>query len=411
MAAAESIANIILANAGNIAKTMAKSWLFDARQQSLAVEVDHVKKMVVELEGEREKYRTSGQDSCAQIEQRRTMLLTRLTQCQTRILFEIRDADVIATIGPFSIEQMTATYKATSDADLGEVEFGIQKMDAILNRNTELKGQRRNHRSLAIGFTIVVIGLLGIVMWIASRDGWSPETAIPILNIPVPVIIWSLIGSLGAMLYRFNTLADAEMDDPLRWSFTRPLTGVLMGIVAYMVFNAGVLLLQPPATTGSIVSGSGSRDQLLWLASFLAGFSDRFADSVLRALAGRLGGDKQSDLMTTDSRPATSRLSVGALVDLLRLRRRDPPPAAQADTDQPQPAPIVTRAAQAPIASDVAQAPVEAAKTVAQPSRRSRRTDATAPQHPGLRAVPTTPATPTHEPSEPQAADQPQEAI
>jgi Phage integrase, N-terminal SAM-like domain len=127
----------------------------------------------------------------------------------------------------------------------------------------------------------------------AGPSGLSTETIVPLIKIPFPIIIWSAIGSLGAMLYRFNNSADAELADPLRWSFTRPLTGILMGIIAYMTFKIGLLVLQPgtiPGRTPGVVPSTS--EELLWLAAFLAGFSDRFADSVLRSLTGRLGGDR-----------------------------------------------------------------------------------------------------------------------
>jgi len=126
---------------------------------------------------------------------------------------------------------------------------------------------------------------------------------------------------MGAMLYRFNTSADAELADPLRWCFTRPLTGILMGIIEYMVFKVGILVLQPASDAVSAAHGSGGAPQeLLWLAAFLAGFSDRFADSVLRSLAGRLGGDRQGDLVVTD-RPSSTTVTLNSIAERLGIVR------------------------------------------------------------------------------------------
>jgi len=137
-----------------------------------------------------------------------------------------------------------------------------------------------------------------------------------VIRIPMPIIIWSCIGSLGAMLYRFNDSADAELADPLRWSFTRPLTGVLMGIIAYMVFKIGLLVLQPGTAPGT-PGGVGASQELLWLAAFLAGFSDRFADSVLRSLAGRLGGEKHAELQSAEQTLSSTGASMKALAEKL----------------------------------------------------------------------------------------------
>jgi hypothetical protein len=120
------------------------------------------------------------------------------------------------------------------------------------------------------------------------------------------------------MLYRFNNSVDAELADPLRWSFTRPLTGVLMGIIAYLAFKIGLLVLQPmSAPDGATVTRLSAPQELLWLAAFLAGFSDRFADSVLRSLAGRLGGDRQAELHTAEQTMSSTGSVMRDLADRL----------------------------------------------------------------------------------------------
>jgi hypothetical protein len=310
------------ANAGNLAWSAAKAWLggdsVDPPSQAQRVNV-----IIGELNQTREQYLESSPDTGALLEKRRAEILGRLTKCQTRILFEIADVDLLAKVGPFSIEQMTLAYKASAEVQFSEIEFGISQMESLLSRNQDAKITRRSRRSTAVVVTTVALIALVVVLGVGYHSGWTAETAVPILQIPVPVLIWSFIGSLGAMLYRFNTFADAEMGDPLRWSFTRPLTGILMGIIAYMAFKAGVLLLSPShpeATTGAAakLATTDSQQQLLWLASFLAGFSDRFADSVLRSLTGRLGGDKQADLVTLDA--TAGRPAVGSFMDFFKSR-------------------------------------------------------------------------------------------
>src|SRR5438477_550043 len=66
------------------------------------------------------------------------------------------------------------------------------------------------------------------------------EHLIAIISIPFAIVMWSFIGSLSAMLYRFNKSDDAELADPLRWMFTRPLTGVVMGVVSFLILKAGL---------------------------------------------------------------------------------------------------------------------------------------------------------------------------
>jgi hypothetical protein len=238
--------------------------------------------------------RPAAADDDLDLEKRRRALITELTTYQNRILFEVSDLGLISRIVPFTIEQGAALYAAKNDAELASIRMSIGQIGSILERNRALIASRRNARSLVVALSVIAVIVLGIVAAFSHTIGLSSKTVIPLLEIPVPVVLWSAIGSVGAILYRFNKSAVAELADPLRWSFTRPLTGVLMGVVVYLIIKVGMLIIQPGA---SIVT----QDEFIWLAAFLAGFSDRFADAVLRSLSGRLGGDRQSDLVTIDA--------------------------------------------------------------------------------------------------------------
>jgi hypothetical protein len=241
-----------------------------------------------------------------------------LTTSHTRILLEISDPHLSAQLEPFAIEQATDLYTATKDADFSLIEMKIVKLEAALAAHKEFRTLRALHRTLAVRFAAVVIIILGALVASSPYLGLSTETMVPLIRIPLPIIIWSAIGSLGAMLYRFNNSAEAELADPLRWSFTRPLTGVLMGIIAYMTFKIGLLVLQSGMPQGG-TAGIVAPQEFFWLAAFLAGFSDRFADSVLRSLAGRLGGDRQAELQTAEQTQAST-ASTGAAMKALADR-------------------------------------------------------------------------------------------
>jgi hypothetical protein len=116
--------------------------------------------------------------------------------------------------------------------------------------------------------------------------------------IPLPVLIWSGIGSFAAILYRFNSSGDVELQDPLRWLFTRPLTGIVMGTITYFVLRIGLMSVESPNVD------TLSSSELLWLVAFLSGFSDRFSDTLLRALIGRFSGEKLDSLVTLSKNEA-----------------------------------------------------------------------------------------------------------
>jgi hypothetical protein len=322
-------------------------------------------KLIKDLKEKRENYLKLQVDVTEDIEQRRLALLKRFTTSYNRIVFEVSDPHFNPHLVPFAIEQANDLYTATKEADFSLIEMKIVRIEAALAAHEKFKASRTYHRKLAVIFATVVILMLVALVVISPNLGLSTETVVPLIKIPLPIIIWSAIGSLGAMLYRFNNSADAELADPLRWSFTRPLTGILMGIIAYMTFKIGLLVLQPVTIAGGppAVAPSPS-DELLWLAAFLAGFSDRFADSVLRSLTGRLGGDRQAEFQAVEQIQTPTGGAIKALAERLGLGK---PPS---DIAIPQPIALAP-----PIAADENAAAIRnAVPATAQPPKKKPRT-------------------------------------
>jgi len=118
--------------------------------------------------------------------------------------------------------------------------------------------------------------------------------ALPLLGIPWPVILWSLIGSFASMLYRFNNKQVPDFGSTVKWLITRPVQGVVLGSAFYLVLMSGLFLL-----TGEVASDventSPVKDEVILVLSFLVGFSDRFANSVFNALVANFSKDSRQD--------------------------------------------------------------------------------------------------------------------
>jgi hypothetical protein len=56
-----------------------------------------------------------------------------------------------------------------------------------------------------------------------------------------------------------------------------------MGIIAFLALKIGGVVMQ------SSTSATSQQQESIWILAFLAGFSDRFSDSVLRTLSGKVG--------------------------------------------------------------------------------------------------------------------------
>jgi hypothetical protein len=142
-------------------------------------------------------------------------------------------------------------------------------------------------RGIAVAVSVGIFVILFAFALIAPTYGIAGDYEIPILNIPLSVILWSALGSITSILYRFNRGADREIQNPIRWLITRPLTGVLLGALAYLAIKVGFVA----ATEGEVILGEAA-NEMIWLISFLVGFSDKFSDSILKNLIGKFGGDE-----------------------------------------------------------------------------------------------------------------------
>ncbi len=115
------------------------------------------------------------------------------------------------------------------------------------------------------------------------------QLRLPLIGVPWPVIVWSLIGSFAAMIHRFNASPIYNFSDTLKWMLTRPVQGVVLGAAFYLILISGLFVL-----TGKNISStdtSSVSDNLILVLCFLVGFSDKFANSVLNTLVQRYSSE------------------------------------------------------------------------------------------------------------------------
>ena len=98
-------------------------------------------------------------------------------------------------------------------------------------------------------------------------------------GIPVPVILWSVIGSLTSMLLRAGRAPFADVSEALRWVISRPIVGVVMGILTYLLLVAGLLVFAGQAEPQT--------PQLLWVIAFVGSFSDTLSVNLLQKVLGQ----------------------------------------------------------------------------------------------------------------------------
>jgi len=220
-------------------------------------------------------------------------VIRKINELRNRAALCISDPDFQQKIWCLLMEQMADAYETNTERGLNLVQYSAGQIEDVLNSYKQANGYRRKARWIGVFVSLLSMAGIGFFLRFANTTNLNGNTAPPVLGVPWCVLFWSFVGSFAAILYRFTNAGDQELEDPLRWLFSRPLTGVVMGSITYLVIEAGFL------TLGSDPGGAatlGKNDVMLLLA-FLAGFSDRFADSLLQSLVGRFGGEKNGELV------------------------------------------------------------------------------------------------------------------
>jgi hypothetical protein len=245
-----------------------------------------------QLEEARVRYREQITDPTSRLELHRAEVLSRLTKLHAKTRLKVSNAVLLETMLSMLVAQATETYKARTEQDLTMVELSIGEVEGAFQQYEDIVDRRKSARRYAVLFSIgALIGLGLLIFWGTRPNGPSVDDVFPIIQVPLPIVVWSAIGSFTAILYRFNKSGDVELQDPLRWLFTRPLTGIVMGTIAFFVLKVGFLSVLPNENS------PGGSTEILWLVAFITGFSDRLADSTLKLLAGQFGGDVDAGLV------------------------------------------------------------------------------------------------------------------
>lgn len=201
---------------------------------------------------------------------------------------------------PLSLGQL-----ARIKTDLGIIQLKVMwaesRRSALITQKIEDNQAVQNHlRDISIKendlqfrvFLLLLLYISGITLAIVfGKDLWTSNFSIPWLGIPISIVFWSAIGSLANMLYKYykrQNLGDIQQE--LRWVWARPLLGIIMGAITYLVVVSGLILVG--AATPQNVSLE-IKPEILWLFAFLGSFSDKVFEGVIEKV-GLIAVDKQA---------------------------------------------------------------------------------------------------------------------
>jgi len=165
----------------------------------------------------------------------------------------------------------------------------------ISRRTEELKKEENKAKEKAgwLVLIFVIISMITLLVVIVGLhfSGLDKES-IPILGLPYSVVAWSAIGSIAAMLYQFLNRPVSQLET-MKWLVARPIQGILMGSFLYFVIAGGIIVLtnrEAPIGPEEAIR-SAVKPELAAVIAFLGGFSDRFADEMVRRATSILSRD------------------------------------------------------------------------------------------------------------------------
>jgi hypothetical protein len=231
--------------------------------------------------------------------------LHRLCSLQQEIVLCVSDPEFLSRVLPLSLDLISNTYEAKTENELEILGMGISRLEGALGAYKNEKSRRKWIRLFAVIVSLLSLVGIGVFLWF-SQGIYNETTHLVILMLPLPVILWSIIGSFAAILYRFTKAGDNELNEPLKWLFARPLSGVVMGAIAYLIMRVGLISINADAAAPLL-----GTSEAMWLLAFLAGFSDRFSDYLLKTVVGKYGGSTEGDLITLEMSNKTTSTETG----------------------------------------------------------------------------------------------------
>lgn len=174
------------------------------------------------------------------------------------------------------------------DWTLSRAQYEVRRVHVSISREQKIQNGE-NRLQWIIPVLVIVYTAIIVSIILLGGKVWSDTTTIPFIGVPVSVLIWSALGSLAAILYRFYTRQRTRISNEIRWLIARPIIGIIMGALAYLAVLSGLFIF---GTAAGVETTNNARPQLLWMVAFLGGFSDKFFEAIINAIVGKLSNQQ-----------------------------------------------------------------------------------------------------------------------
>ncbi|MGK7941175.1 MAG: hypothetical protein AB4062_13690 [Crocosphaera sp.] len=177
------------------------------------------------------------------------------------------------------------TSDISNSQQLNEVQYKLGSLKGIIRREEKEQKEQENWKNINLIVILFYIALLSIIL-IHFQD--NTDAKISLLRLPLWSLVWGGLGSLSAILFRFFTVKNrVKFSDEFKWLIARPIIGILMSSIAFLVTVSGLLVLSPN-TNNEPQNISENSMRITSIICFLAGFSDKVYLGIIDLLITRL---------------------------------------------------------------------------------------------------------------------------
>ena len=161
---------------------------------------------------------------------------------------------------------------------------------------TRLQIEMTRTESAKTSFLVVVMmvyifsALAGTAVTFDLVDLSSPASQLNqqlVMGIPKPVWVWAIIGSFTSMLLRAGSFPFSNRIEAIRWLLFRPVLGVVMGVMTYLMLTAWLIVFAGSSTTQT--------SELIWVIAFVGSFSDTLSVNLLQKVIGHFEPQAKSE--------------------------------------------------------------------------------------------------------------------
>ncbi len=166
----------------------------------------------------------------------------------------------------------------------------MNKESASTEARISSENEQKKLLWIAIGYVVLLIAVMAVLSYVL----WDRTDPI-IAYVPVPILQWSFIGGVIAVLYRMAYRQNTPGVSLYIWVVAKPIIGIAMGALIYFLVLSGMFVLtsytQQTATQTPIFPG-GQRSQasvnvsvfLLCALAFIGGFSEQFSTGLIKRI-------------------------------------------------------------------------------------------------------------------------------